>query len=248
MKKIIAHDLDELDGFHQEFEFVASCNHPNIMKIFGVCVRFLDVTTFALYVLMEMAINDWDKEIKEHLKIHKLYKEEELIFILKQLTSALKFMQVNKKIAHRDIKPQNILIFETNNKYNDYKVADFGEAKEVKISKQLNTLRGTELYMSPALYNGLKVNQDDVDHDPFKSDLFSLGFCLVYAATMNFNLLYELRNINNDEKIRIKIKENLKENYSETFIDIINKMVELDEKNRYDFKELSVAIEENYGK
>ena len=102
--------------------------------------------------------------------------------------------------------------------------------------------------MSPALYNGLKVNRTDIDHDPFKSDLFSLGFCLVYAATMNFNLLYELRNINNEQKIRKKIEENLKDNYSEKFIEIITKMVELDENNRYDFKELLIEIENNYGK
>ena len=54
------------------------------------------------------------------------------------------------------------------------------------------------MYMSPSLYNGLKENKDDIEHDPFKSDLFSLGFCFVYAATMDFNLLYDLRNINND--------------------------------------------------
>ena len=246
MKKIIAHDLDELDGFHQEFEFVASCNHPNIMKIYGVCVRFLDVTTFALYVLMEMAINDWDKEIKEHLKIHKLYKEEELIFILKQLTSALKFMQVNKKIAHRDIKPQNILIFETNNKYNDYKVADFGEAKEVKISKQLNTLRGTELYMSPALYNGLKDELDDVTHNPYKSDVFSLGFCFIYAACLNFNIIYELRDIKEMNKIEKILHKNLKNKYTEKFIKVLALMLEIDENKRVDFEGLENYLNENF--
>jgi hypothetical protein len=247
MKKIIAHDLDELDGFHQEFEFVASCSHPNIMKIFGVCVRFLDVTTFALYVLMEMAINDWDKEIKEHLKIHKLYKEEELIYILRQLTSALKFMQVNKKIAHRDIKPQNILIFENDEKkINDYKIADFGEAKEVKISKQLNTLRGTELYMSPALYNGLKDDLDDVTHDPYKSDVFSLGFCFIYAACLNFNIIYELRDVKEMNKIEKILHKHLKNKYTEKFIKVLLVMLEIEENKRVDFEGLEKYLVEHF--
>ena len=244
LKKIIAYSLKKIQEFTKEFELVHICQHPNILKIYGLNINILDQTTYALQVLMEKADRDWDKDIKKRIQERRYYTEEELISITRQITSALLYMKEKLNITHRDIKPQNVLIFEGG----IYKLADFGEAKEIKVKKNLNTLRGTELYMSPALYNGLKVNQDDVDHDPFKSDLFSLGFCLVYAATMNFNLLYELRNTNDDGIIRQKIKDNLKENYSEKFIGIINKMVVLEEKNRYDFKELSKVIEENYGK
>ena len=108
--------------------------------------NILDSTTFALYVLMELALGDWNDEIKKHLNVRKNYKEEDLINILKQLVNSLLFMQENMKIAHIDIKPQNILLVFKNKLY---KVAEFGEAKEAKIAKQINTLRGTELYMSP---------------------------------------------------------------------------------------------------
>ena len=244
LKKIIAHSLTKISEFTKEFELVHICHHPNILKIYGLNINILDQSTYSLQVLMEKAERDWDKDIKRRLQERKYYTEDELVSIMKQLTSALLFMKEKLNITHRDIKPQNVLIF------NDgvFKLADFGEAKEIKIKKNLNTLRGTELYMSPALYNGLKVNQDDVAHDPFKSDLFSLGFCLVYASTFNFNLLYELRNINDDEIIKKKIREQLKDNYSEKFIWILTKMVELEEKNRFDFKELADEIEKNYGK
>jgi len=244
LKKIIAHSLKKISEFTKEFELVHICHHPNILKIYGLNINILDQSTYSLQVLMEKAERDWDKDIKRRLQERKYYTEDELVSIMKQLTSALLFMKEKLNITHRDIKPQNVLIF------NDgvFKLADFGEAKEIKIKKNLNTLRGTELYMSPALYNGLKVNQDDVAHDPFKSDLFSLGFCLVYASTFNFNLLYEMRNINNDEIIRKKIREQLKDNYSEKFIWILTKMVELEEKNRFDFKELADELEKNYGK
>ena len=46
--------------------------------------------------------------------------------------------------------------------------------------------------MSPALYNGLKNEKNDVSHNPFKSDVFSLGFCFLYAAGLNYNLLYQV--------------------------------------------------------
>ena len=242
LKKIIAHTLNEIDEFTKEFELVHSCEHKNIMKIFGICIRILDSTTYALYVLMEYSNGDWDKEIRLHLQQRKKYTEIELISILYQLTKALLFMQEKLKVSHRDIKPQNILTF------NDsvYKLADFGEAKEVKISKQLNTLRGTELYMSPALYDGLKLEKDDVSHNPFKSDVFSLGFCLLYAAALNFNLLYEIRDVKDMKIINIILRKHLKKNYSEKFITILGKMLELDENKRYDFPSLINDITSHY--
>ena len=196
LKKIIARTLTEIDKYTKEFELVHSCIHPNIMKIYGICIRMLDQTTYSLYVLMELSKCDWDKGIKMHFMKKKNYTENELINILRQLTDALLFMQQNAKISHRDIKPQNVLLFGDG----VYKIADFGEAKEAKISKEVNTLRGTELYMSPALYYGLKNDKNDVNHDPYKSDVFSLGFCFLYASALNFNLLYQLRDIYNSNK------------------------------------------------
>ena len=244
LKKIIAKTLTDIDKFTKEFELVHSCNHPNIMKIYGICIRMLDQTTYALYVLMELSYCDWDKEIKMHLMKKKSYKESELINILRQLTGALLFMQQNLKISHRDIKPQNVLLFEDGL----YKIADFGEAKEAKLSKQVNTLRGTELYMSPALYSGLKNDRNDVNHDPYKSDVFSLGFCFLYAATLNFNILYQVREIYNSNRMNDILHQQLNKKYSQTFISILSHMMETDETDRFDFPHLVAFIDDNYDK
>ena len=245
MKKIIARGLNEIEDFTKEFELVFSCNHPNIMKIYGISLRILDSTTYALYVLMEIANNDWDKEIKMRLQKRKNYTESELVNIIRELSDALLYMQKELKISHRDIKPQNILVFDNN----VYKLADFGEAKEVKISKRLNTLRGTELYMSPVLYEGLKQGKSDVSHDPFKSDVFSLGFCLLYASSLNFDLLYEARDYNSSDMInKILNKSLLKKKYSDKLITILYNMLLIEEKKRFSFQDLFNYIEANYGK
>ena len=244
IKKIIAKTLTEIDRFTKEFELVHSCIHPNIMKIYGICIRMLDQTTYALYVLMELSLYDWNKEIKMHLMKKNNYREEELINILRQLTSALLFMQQNLKISHRDIKPSNVLIF----KDGIYKIADFGEAKEAKMSKQMNTLRGTELYMSPALYSGLKNEKNDVNHDPYKSDVFSLGFCFLYAASLDMELLYQIRDIFNSKKVDTILHQQLKKKYSHTFINLLSKMMEIDEIERFDFPKLEKYIDDNYDK
>ena len=81
-----------------------------------------------------------------------------------------------------------------------YKLAYFRKAKEVN-SKQLNTLRGT-IYVS-FLYDGLKNEKDDGSQNPFKSDVFSLGFCFLYAAALNFNLLYLVRDFTDSIELLI---------------------------------------------
>ena len=242
LKKIISNKLKQISEFLKEFELVHLCNHENIMKIYSYCIRILDPTTYALYVLMELSDGDWDKEIKTKLLQRKNYSEKELINILYQLVSALLYIQEKFHLSHRDIKPQNVLIYPDGK----YKLADFGEAKEAKVSKQVNTLRGTELYMSPALYDGLKNERNDVSHNPYKSDVFSLGFCFLYASALNFNLLYEVRDILDSRSINIILHKFLNKFYSEKLIQLLASMLEIDESKRYDFNNIKTYIENNY--
>ena len=197
---------------------------------------------------MDLADCDWEMEINEYLLNHIYYTEKQLISILKQLISALTFLEKEKKIAHRDIKPENVLVFRDNsgNIGDIYKIADFGEAKEAKISKQLNTLRGTELYMSPLLYKCLKENVDDVKHNPYKSDVFSLGYCLIYAAAMNFNIIYDIRNLENKYTIKRVLKKYFNNRYSDKFIELILKMITFDESQRVDFIELNDILKKEF--
>ena len=243
LKKIIAKTLTEIDKFTKEFEIMHNCLHENIMKIYGICIRILDQTTYALYVLMELSERDWDKDIKNHIAKKKYYSEKKLINILRQLTSALLFMQKTAKISHRDIKPQNVLLFN-----GTYKIADFGEAKMANVNSEINTLRGTELFMSPVLYSGLKHDKNDVNHDPYKSDVFSLGFCFLYASTLNFELLYKVRDIYNSNMMNQILEQNLKNKYSKTFIYILSKMLDTDEYERFNFEQLVEFVEDKYDK
>ena len=240
LKKVICKDYPELLRFKKEFELLYSLkNNNNIMRIYKLQVKSLDMTTSCLYVLMERAQNDWNLEIKRRIIAKKFYREYEIISILKQLTSGLSFLQKNK-IAHRDIKPQNILIFPNN----VYKIADLGEAKNIKNNRiQMATLRGSELFMSPILYNGLKYSKKNIRHNPYKSDMFSLGYCFLYAMCLNLRVLEYIREINNMKNIKNILNKFLDKNkYSDKLIRIIYEMVDLDEDKRFDFEQLEKEL------
>ena len=240
LKKIIAHDIKEIKRYQTEFELVYSHTHPNIMKIYNIQYKCLDFSTFSIYVLMELAICDWNEDIKRKSEHKNPYKENELIILLSSLIKALSFLQRNN-IAHRDIKPQNILLYPNT----VIKVADFGEAKEIKLIKQQNTLKGTEMYMSPLLYNAVKYNKKNVEHNVYKSDVFSLGFCFLYAASLTFKIISDLREVKDMKEVRFKIGKYLNKRYSAKFINALIKMVEYNESERVDFIEMEKYIKEN---
>ena len=243
MKKIICNNFEEVSKFKEEFELIYSFDNEHILKIYKMQIKCLDLTTYSIYVLMEIAENDWNIEIKRRSLAKKFYKEQELINILKQIVCGLYFLQ-QKKFAHRDIKPQNILIFPNGL----YKVADLGEAKYINRNKsQMATVRGSELFMSPALYNGYKYNKKNISHNPYKSDVFSLGYCMLFAVCLNIRILESIREIDSMKTIKnIISKFTYRSKYSEKFLKMILKMIDLEEDKRYDFYELNKELNDNF--
>ena len=242
LKKILCKDLYDIIKHKNQLELIYSMNHKNLMEIYNLQYKYLDNTTYAIYVLMERAQNDWSIDIRKRIINKRPYKEEEIINILKQVVSALAYLQ-KKGIAHRDIKPQNILLFIGN----IFKVADLGEAKNVNDENKHMTLRGSELYMSPILYERHKFKRKDVFHNAYKSDVFSLGFSTLYAMQLNLKIIENIREITNMKLIINSINKDMtKKKYSEKLMNIIFKMIEIDENKRYDFIELEKELNKNF--
>ena len=242
LKKIVCRDYNELIKHKNELELIYSVKHENILGLCGIQFKYLDETTSAIYVLMELAQNDWNLEIKRRILAKKYYKENEIILILKQIIKGFLFLQ-EKNIAHRDIKPQNILLFPNN----IYKIADFGEAKNIKNIAQQSTLRGSELYMSPVLYKGYKFNKKNIMHNPYKSDVFSLGYCLLYAICLNLKVLEAVRELTTMRSIITSINKYIAKNkYSDKLMNLIYKMIDPNEDQRFDFEDLSIELDKNF--
>ena len=249
LKKILACSESSIKKIKNELKILLeiqnSFSELNVVSIYGITSQKLDITTYALYVLMELATSDWEKEILERKKTNKYYSEYELMSIFYSLIKSLSILQ-QKNISHRDIKPQNILIFKDKNGTQKYKLADFGEAKELLGDNPTDrqTLRGTELYMSPILFYALRARKKMkyIQHNTFKSDVFSFGLCALFAATLGFNSLYDVRELKSNISIFVVVEKYLRFKYSDNVVNIIAKMLDLNESSRCDF----VALEREF--
>ena len=242
MKKLVYSEELDVQAVIKEYQMCYRIKHPNVVKILGIYSNKLDKTTYVVYVLMEVGMTDWEKEIKTHIEKKIDYKETELIHIIKQLIDVLSFLQ-KQNISHRDIKPQNILVF----KNNVYKLADFGEAKQLEnmtINLACNSLRGTELYMSPLLFNGLRTGQVDIRHNVFKSDVYSFGLCILFSGTLEMMSLYDIRKFVEMEDVKKYLNKKFKNKYSDKFIELLSMLLEIHENKRPDFIDLENLIKE----
>lgn len=228
----------DLNRKQEEAALQRSTKHPHICKCIKSYIDETYTSGFKFVMVMEKAIKDLDEEINDRILKGTFWTEVELCTHLANLVDALAFMQANS-LAHRDIKPANILLFPMN----VLKLADFGlsiEQEGLETSTGL-TVVGTLLYLSPKLtkaYNDIQngVNTSGtVNHNPYKSDMYSLGLTFLYMASLTepAGLNYNIEGTTYLKHRIAKTIELLK--YSQEFKNIISMMLEIDENQRVDF-------------
>ena len=241
MKKMILRNKIEIKKNQEQtdlvYDLIKSTKTKGVINIYGAqCIKVTSAE-YHFYVLMELANIDWEKEIKKRKENKDYYTEGELFDILKQLTETFSLLQKNH-ITHRDIKPQNVLIVN-----GVYKVCDFGEAKVIDGCDVIRqTIKGTELYMSPIIFRALNKKQNQLVHNTYKSDVFSLGMCILLAATLTFQSLYDIRELKDMDKIKNILIKYLIAKFSYDFVHILVKMLEINEDLRPDFIELEKIL------
>ena len=219
-------------------ELIKKTKCDGLIKIFGD-YSAKKGNEYYYYEIMELADKDWEQEIKIRSQKKNYYSEKELFNIMSNLIKTLSLLQRNH-ITHRDIKLQNILL--VNNKY---KIGDFGESRTLNQKGVIaQPIRGSELFMSPILFFGLNLKLKQVIHNTYKSDVFSLGMCVLFAANLSDNILYEIRELTNVDNIKKIICRYLHKRYSSNFIQLLLCMLEIDEKKRPDFILLEKLISE----
>ena len=218
-------------------EFIESNGCDGIIKTYGILCEKNDFGTHYYYELMELAEKDWEQEIINRQKMKLYYQEYELMEIFRLLIKTFSSLQTIH-YTHRDIKPQNIMLVN-----GQFKICDFGNGRFLKREGYvIQKIRGSELFMSPIVFKGYRSGMPTIKHNTFKSDVFSLGMCFFFAASLTYNCLNKIRELYDMNAIKKIINENLSKRYSQNLIDLIFTMLQVEESKRPDFKELEILL------
>lgn len=206
------------ERFCREAQAAAKVSHDNIVAVYQVGGESSGVPFIVMQLVKGQTL---EARLKEVGKLS----FQETVRIGMQAAAGLAAAHEHSLI-HRDIKPANILIEDGTNKV---KLTDFGLARAEEDAKLTRTgyVAGTPLYMAPEQARGEPVDA--------RSDLFSLGSVLYESLTGRpaFDAktpLMVLRRLTDEIHEPL---DKLAPNTPDWLIDIIDKLLEKDPKNRF---------------
>ena len=229
-----------------EIAILKELNHKNVVKLEDV-----KITQNHYYLVMEYcnggALSDC---LKKYKKMYGTPFPEEIVqYLMRQIIDAIRYIH-NKKIIHRDLKLDNILVhFNSEQDKNNLnmmraiiKIIDFGFATHIGSLQLCYTTLGSPINMDPNILKKMTDKQrgkDDgkkVGYDQ-KADIWSLGtICyemLIGKSAFNSQSMEEL--VKKVESGSYSIPTNL----SKEVVSFLNGMLQYNAKNRLNADELA---------
>ena len=166
------HTRSELEHAQFELKVHSNLSHRHILPL----VRG-DETSDSIIIVTPLASSDLYS-----VTTNKVLSEMNCQRLCKQLLLGLDYLHSEKGLVHFDIKPQNILLFESSNGY-IAKICDFGFSEPLQLGDSLpySEMRGSLGYFSPE-----QLRHDQLSH---AVDMFALGV-IMYQLMCGYEPFY----------------------------------------------------------
>ena len=156
-----------VEGFVREARSAAALNHPNIVQAYAV-----GMYEGVYYFAMEMVEGETVKELMDREPV---LDEENVLALALNVGEALREAWDRKKLIHRDIKPDNIMI----TKEGVVKLMDLGlSCTHTESVSDSDEITGTPQYICPEQITGQLMD--------VRGDLYSLGASMYHMLTGAF--------------------------------------------------------------
>ena len=169
-----------MEEVKNELFVLEKIKHPNIIQMYD---HFI-VDKHYLYIFMEYASGG---DLSKHLELFGPFIEDECRVWFEQILTGVSYLH-QQKIAHRDLKLQNILLDGHKKAF----ISDFGLSQVSSRSDRpgrkggvqwSRSYCGTYPYMSPEI---IKSYARPVYYDPFVADIWALGVILFLLFNKNY--------------------------------------------------------------
>ncbi|KAM7421494.1 hypothetical protein PAMA_015573 [Pampus argenteus] len=196
-----------------------------------ILITSQQVKLYVLYIVMELIEGVPLAEHFNSLKEKQQHFTEDRIWIIFiQMCLALRYLHKEKRIVHRDLTPNNIMLGEKDK----VTITDFGLAKQKQENSKLTSVVGTILYSCPEV----------VKNEPYgeKADIWALG-CILYQMAALQPPFYSSNMLSLASKIVEGVYEPIEEDvFSERVVDMIRWCLSPDADQRPDIVAVSSRI------
>lgn len=221
--KVIKNKKNELKNIN-ELQIASKLKSLNIIGFHGYFSSKEDNNEF---IILENAKYGNLRSFQMTSLKRKCLSESMLCYLAIQILNGLLYCH-KCKVAHMDIKPQNIVMDE----YLNAKIIDFSISINYANKKPNEEIKlpykGTNFYMSPEIYKSQKIKYRDLN----KVDAYALGVILYNLAFgyYPYNLNYGDEDYDKVilEKITSKLEIKNESKFSSQFIDFISKLLQSD--------------------
>jgi len=232
VKHIIAkNDLDLIRKF-DEIVLGFSCDHDSIVPVRGYNIQKIENSpSYNVYIKLPRMKESLKQVIQRNKQNNTPFEEKDIIAYLYSLLCGFEYLH-SKKIAHRDIKPDNILFdYQGKAKLSDIGLTKFVDDNETSYfdSERL----GTRNYMAPELFK---------KKDWYKADAWSLGVIIAELCNLIDHKIQNPEERDKDFKNKLIQGEM---NYNKDLVHLLRGLLELNPEKRMSIEEARKYMEKN---
>ncbi|KAM9765563.1 death-associated protein kinase 2a [Menidia menidia] len=146
------------EEIEREVDILQQVQHPNVVTLHDVYENRTDVV-----LILELVSGG---ELFDFLAQKESLSEEEATQFIKQILEGVNYLHA-RKIAHFDLKPENIMLLDKNVPLPRIKLIDFGLAHKIEAGVEFKNIFGTPEFVAPEIVN----------YEPLglEADMWSIG-------------------------------------------------------------------------
>ncbi|XP_029430982.1 death-associated protein kinase 2 isoform X4 [Rhinatrema bivittatum] len=210
------------EEIEREVNILQQLQHSNIITLHDVYENRTDVV-----LILELVSGG---ELFDFLAQKESLSEEEATRFIKQILDGVNYLH-SKKIAHFDLKPENIMLLDKNLPIPHIKLIDFGLAHKIEEGVEFKNIFGTPEFVAPEIVN----------YEPLglAADMWSIGVITYILLSGASPFLGETKQetLANITAVNYEFDEEFFSNTSELAKDFIRKVLVKDTRKRLTIQE-----------